>query len=206
MIQPYIIGITGGSASGKSTFAGALKELFPGETTVLCEDNYYLPKEKVPADSNGVQNYDIPEAFDHLTYITHVRNLRAGKPIEKEEYTFHKPGVIPAILTLHPTPIIVLEGIFALHYEEMRKLTDLKIYMDADPTTRFNRRIARDLNERGLDRNDVEYRWNNHITPRYERDCNEYKAYADIIIQNNTSFQQALNILGSFLKDVAARQ
>jgi uridine kinase len=203
--QPYIIGITGGSSSGKSSFARDLKSLFHENVmTVLCEDNYYLPKEKVPVDQNGVQNYDTPESIDHLCYINHVRSLKSGVAIQKEEYTFHKPG-IPAILTLYPTPLIVLEGIFSLHFEEVNKLVDLKIYIDADPATRFDRRVKRDWDERGLDRADAEYRWNNHIIPLYDRDHNSYKALADIIIPNNTSYQQGLDILAAFLKDMLAR-
>jgi len=156
----------------------------------------------VPVDDKGVQNFDIPEAFDHPAYIAHVRDLKGGIAISKQEYTFHKPGVQPRILTLHPTPVIVLEGIFSLHYEEMRNLIDLKIYIDADPAARFNRRIARDLDERGLDRNDVEYRWNNHISPRFERDSITYKASADIIIQNNTSYIQGLNVISAYLRSL----
>ncbi len=179
--QPYIIGLTGGSASGKSSFARDLKSLFSDEEmTVIGEDNYYLPKDKVPVDSNGVQNYDVPESIDQACYIDHVRNLKSGNAVQKEEYIFHKLGVVPRLLTYSPTPLIILEGIFSLHLEEVRNLVDLKLYIDADPEARFNRRINRDLDERGLDRTDVEYRWKNHITPCFERDHTEYKACADL--------------------------
>ncbi len=166
---PFIIGITGGSGSGKSSFARDLKAQFSDdEMTVLCEDNYYLPKDKVPVDANGWQNYDTPAAFDHALYITHVRNLKLGQPILKEEYTYYNPGVTPAVITMAPTPLIVVEGIFSLHPSEMQKLVDLKLYIDADLEARLTRRLARDAVERGLDRTDVEYRWNNHILPGFE--------------------------------------
>ncbi len=203
--QPYIIGITGGSASGKSSFARDLKRLFSDEEmTIIGEDNYYLPKEKVPVDGNGMQNYDTPEALDYLCYLDHVKNLKSGIAVQKEEYTFHKPGVIPRLLIYHPTPLIILEGIFSLHSDEVRGLVDLKLYIDADPAARFNRRIKRDNEERGLDLADVEYRWNNHITPVFEQCHKEYKECADLIILNNSNYQQGLRIVAVFLKDVLA--
>src|SRR5580704_10433096 len=151
--HPYIIGITGGSASGKSSFARDLKSLFSDEEmTIIGEDNYYLPIDKVPVDNNGVQNFDVPESIDQLCYVDHVRTLKAGNAVQKEEYIFHglQGGVTPRLLTYAPTPLIILEGIFSLHLEEVRNLVDLKLYIDADQAARFNRRIKRDLTERGL--------------------------------------------------------
>jgi uridine kinase len=204
--QPYIIGITGGSASGKSSFAKDLKSRFSDEEmTVLNEDNYYLAKELVPVDNNGWQNYDIPESMDYLLYIEHVKNLRAGNPIQKQEYTFHNPGVTPRLLSYAPAPIIVLEGIFSFHFDEVKDITDLKLYIDADPETRFNRRVKRDFTERGLDLTDVEYRWNNHIKPVFEKNHTEYKKNADLIILNNTNYNNGLQIITAFLKDMLGR-
>jgi len=204
--QPYFIGITGGSASGKSSFARDLKSFFTDEEmTVLNEDNYYLPKDKVPVDVNGMQNYDTPEAIDRAAYIEHVRNLSSGIAIQKQEYTFHKPGVIPRLFTFYPAPLIILEGLFSLRFDEVKNLVDLKLYIDADPAARYNRRIKRDIEERGLDQADVDYRWNNHITPSFEHDHNEYKSCADLIILNNTNYQKGLDIIVAFLKDVLVR-
>ena len=204
--QPYIIGITGGSASGKSSFARDLKSFFTDEElTILGEDNYYLPKDKVPVDSNGWQNYDTPESIDFRSYADHLKSLKSGKSIQKEEYLFHKQVGIPKLLTFHPTPLIIIEGIFSLHVKEVRDLVDLKLYIHADQTARFNRRIKRDLAERGLDLEDVEYRWKNHITPSYEKDDAEYKECADVIILNNTNYQQGLNLVAAFLRNVLSQ-
>ena len=201
--QPYIVGITGGSASGKSSFAKALRSLFSEtELTTVSEDNYYLPKDKVPVDSNGMQNFDTPDAFDFACYINHIKQLKAGKPIQKDEYIFQNPNAVPRLLTLHPTPIIIIEGIFSLHFNEIKDLVDLKLYIDADPETRFNRRVKRDFEERGLDLADVEYRWHHHIAPLFDIQHNEYKKCADLIILNNTSYELGLSIIAAFLRSV----
>src|SRR6185312_15309132 len=108
------------------------------EMTVICADNYYLPKDKVPVDSNGWQNYDTPEAIDQQLYAAHVRDLRSGIAIQQEEYTYHNAAVKPGLITLYPAPLILIEGIFSLHLDEVSDLADLKLYIDADPETRFN--------------------------------------------------------------------
>jgi uridine kinase len=201
--QPYVVGITGGSASGKTSFARNLKELFGDhEMIVLSEDNYYLPIDKVPVDKNGVQNYDVPESLDHAGYAEHVKTLKSGNDIEKLEYTFHKPGVVPRMMRFSPTPIIILEGIFSLHIDAVKDLIDLKLYIDADPETRLDRRLKRDLIERGLDRDDVEYRWNNHIAPQFEQYHRQCRAAADMIIQNNINYQPGLNVISAYLREV----
>ena len=199
--QPYIIGITGGSASGKSSFVKKLKAQFnDDEMSVLCTDNYYLSIDKVPVDENGVQNFDTPDAIDHALFIEHVKSLKAGNTIQKLEYNFHMSTAVPRMLTFKPAPIIVLEGIFCLHFDEIKDIADLKLYIDADATARFNRRIKRDFEERGVDLADVEYRWNNHIVPCFDDHHSEYKKAANIIIQNHVSYMPGLNIITAFLK------
>ncbi len=206
MASPFIIGITGGSASGKSSFSRDLGALFPADLMILCEDNYYLPKDLVPVDANGIQNFDTPAAFDHAELVKHISSLRSGIPVEKREYTYYNPGVEPKMLTISPAPLIVLEGIFSFHSDSIKDLLDLKLYIDADPVICYNRRIQRDLKERGLDEQDVNYRWTNHIMPAYEANREAYRSSADIIIANNSGYGTGLDIIKSYLETVLARR
>lgn len=198
---PFIVAVSGGSASGKSSFVRALKEHFSQEELcLLTTDNYYLPLDQAPVDDNGVQNFDIPESIDHALFLDHVARLKAGQSVQKLEYTFNKPGWVPQMLQFNPTPIIILEGIFSLHFQEIREITDLKLYIDADPAARFDRRIARDGAERGLDLDDVEYRWRNHIMPVFQANHDEYKRVSDLIIVNNFNFNKGVEMVVAFLR------
>ncbi|RYU94018.1 uridine kinase [Emticicia agri] len=201
MKQPYIVGITGGSASGKTYFLNQLLSSFSSEETCLIsQDNYYRPKPLVPKDSNNIENYDLPEAIDFELYAQHVEDLKNGKVVQQKEYTFNNPAVVPTILTFKPAPIIVVEGIFVFHSPEVSRLLDLKVFIDAREHVKIKRRIIRDGDERGYDLRDVLYRWENHVAPTYEKFIEPTKYDADIIINNNTHFEKGLAILTAFLK------
>ncbi|RFS15931.1 uridine kinase [Emticicia sp. C21] len=201
MKQPYIVGITGGSASGKTYFLHQLLSSFsPDETCLISQDNYYRPKPLVPKDANNIENYDLPEAIDFELYAKHVEELKNGKVVQQKEYTFNNPAVVPNILTFNPAPIIVVEGIFVFHSVEVSRLLDLKVFIDAREHVKIKRRIIRDGSERGYDLTDVLYRWENHVAPTYEKFIEPTKYDADIIINNNTHFEKGLAILTAFLK------
>lgn len=200
-MKPYIVGITGGSASGKTYFLHQLLSSFSaGETCLISQDNYYRPRALVPKDTNNIENYDLPEAIDFELYARHVEDLKNGKIVEQKEYTFNNPSVVPKILTFTPAPIIVVEGIFVFHSPEVSRLLDLKVFIDAREHVKIKRRIIRDGNERGYDLTDVLYRWENHVAPTYEKFIEPTKYDADIIINNNTHFEKGLEILTAFLK------
>ncbi|GAB3504553.1 uridine kinase family protein [Emticicia fontis] len=201
MKKPFIVGITGGSASGKTYFLHQLLSSFsPEETCLISQDNYYRQKAMVPKDVNNVENYDLPEAFDFELYAQHVEDLKNGKVVQQKEYTFNNPAVVPNMLTFNPAPIIVVEGIFVFHSPELSRQLDLKVFIDAREHVKIKRRIIRDGNERGYDLTDVLYRWENHVAPTYEKFIEPTKYDADIIINNNTHFEKGLGILTAFLK------
>lgn len=201
MIKPYIVGITGGSASGKTFFLHQLLEAFSKEEVCLIsQDNYYRTQEFVPKDQNNVENYDLPAAIDFELYAQHIEDLKNGKVVEHKEYVFNNPNIIPKILTFNPAPIIVVEGIFVFHSQEVSRLLDLRVFIDAKEHVKIKRRIIRDNNERGYDLNDVLYRWENHVAPTYDKFIEPTKYEADIIINNNTHFEKGLAILTTFLK------
>jgi uridine kinase len=202
MQKPYIIGITGGSASGKTLFLKRLLRHFTEkEICLISQDNYYKPIHLQTKDVNGIENFDIPESIDADRYATDIQALRDGKDVTIEEYTFNKKDAVPKLLTFHSAPIIVVEGIFVFHFTEIAHLIDLRIFIDAKNKIKLNRRINRDNVERGYDLTDVLYRWENHVTPTYIKYIRPYKKNADIIIPNNDNFEKGLEVITVFLKE-----
>ncbi len=204
-MKPFIVGITGGSASGKTSFLRGLLAAFDeSDVCLISQDNYYLPKERIPLDVQGVENYDLPETIDHHLYAQHIGLLREGKTVYQPEYTFNNPAVQSRMLEFRPAPIIVVEGIFVLHFRELREQMDLKVFIDAKNSIKLERRVKRDAEERGYDLDDVMYRWKYHVLPTYKRYIKPYRAEADLVIPNNIHFQKGLAVLVAYLKGVVA--
>jgi uridine kinase len=200
MKKPYIIGITGGSASGKTLFLKKLLERFPAnDICLISQDNYYKPIHLQTKDENGIENFDIPESIDEVRYSADIQALSNGKDVQIEEYTFNKKDLVPKMLTFHSSPIIVVEGIFVFHFLEIAHLIDLQVFIDAKNKIKLDRRINRDNIERGYDLTDVLYRWENHVTPTYNKYIKPYKKYADLVIPNNDNFEKGLDVLSVFL-------
>jgi uridine kinase len=201
MTIPYIVGITGGSASGKTLFLKSLLHAFaPHEICLISQDNYYKPRHEQPRDENGIYNFDTPFSIDFELYAQHIKDLRNGKQVIKQEYTFNNPQAVPAMLTLQASPIIVVEGIFVFYFPEIASLLDLKVFIDAAEHIKLKRRIVRDKDERGYDLEDVLYRYEKHVMPTYEKYIAPFKSDADIIIPNNLHFERGLEMLIVFLK------
>jgi uridine kinase len=198
---PFIIGITGGSASGKTFFMKCLIDSFkPEDVCRISQDNYYRPIHEIPRDENGVENFDLPETIDHHLFAEHIAVLRAGREVHQKEYTFNNPLIKPEILVFEPRPIIIVEGIFVLYFPDIARLIDLKIFVDAKEHVKIKRRIIRDNNERGYDLDDVLYRWEHHVAPTYDKYILPLRSEADMIINNNTRFDTGLDVLVGFLK------
>ncbi len=192
-MKPYIIGLTGVSGSGKTAFINHLIKEFPAEKICLVsQDHYYHPREIQQTDEEGVTNFDTPEAIDHVSLVADIEQLKEGKSVTKKEYTFNNPNVVPDTLTFSPAPLVIIEGIFVLHYPALQKFIDLKIFIDTKSHLALKRRIIRDQVERGYDLEDVLYRFERHVMPSYERYVKPSKAEADIVIPNHRHFQQAL--------------
>ncbi len=201
MKKPYLIGITGGSASGKTLFINELINRFTSkEICLVSQDHYYLDREKQPKDENGIENFDLPQSIDHDAFYKDLNELLGGNIIRRKEYTFNNPDKTPDTLIFSPAPIIVAEGLFAFYKREYLKLYDLKLFIEASEPVKLIRRINRDNNERGYDIKDVLYRYENHVYPTYEKFVKPFQSEADLIIPNHTSFEKALNVLVSHLK------
>ena len=201
MATPYLLGVTGGSGSGKTYFLKKLVEaLGPENVTMVSHDNYYKNRMDQPKDENGVENFDTPESINFKHFARDVAKLKRGLQVRKIEYTFNKPKEKPNMLTFKPKPIIVLEGIFVFHYKEVSDMIDLKVFIDAAPHIKIKRRILRDSVERGYDLHDVLYRYEKHVMPSYEKYIAVHRNNVDLLITNNTTFDKALDVLTVFLK------
>lgn len=198
--KPYIIGITGGSASGKTFFLNSLLSQFkPEDVCLISQDNYYRTKDKVPKDENGIENYDLPEAIDFELFAQHIEELKAGQTVHHQEYNFNNVKAKTTMLEFKPAPIIVVEGIFVFYSYYVSRLLDLKVFIDAKEHIKIKRRIIRDNNERGYDLEDVLYRWENHVAPTYEKFIKPSKYDAHIVINNNSSFDNGLKVLMAYM-------
>ncbi len=206
--KPFIVGITGGSASGKTSFLrGVLSAFSDHEICLISQDNYYRSLDQIEVDDQGIHNFDLPETIDHHLYAQHIEQLSTGQTIQQKEYTFNNPTVVPRMLTFTPAPIIVVEGIFVFHFRELADQMDLKIFIDAKNSIKLERRVKRDAEERGYDLDDVMYRWKYHVKPTYRQFIKPYRAEADIVIPNNVHYQKGLDVVIAFLKaKVAERQ
>lgn len=201
MTKPFIVGITGGSASGKTLFLERLLSSFePGEVCLISQDNYYKPRHLQPVDAQGIHNFDTPHSIDFSQYAADIRKIQEGETVLREEYTFNNSAKKPKMLTFSSAPVVVVEGIFVLYYPELAELLDLKIFIDAKDHIKLKRRIIRDKVERGYDLDDVLYRYEMHVMPTYEKYIKPFKNEADLIVPNNSNFDKALDVIRTYLR------
>lgn len=202
MNKPYLVGITGGSAAGKTLFLDRLLSFFePEQICLISQDNYYKARNLQPVDEMGVRNFDTPDSIDFRQYADDIRKIQRGETVIRQEYTFNNPNKTPKTLHFRPAPIVLVEGIFVLYFREVADLLNLRIFIDAKDYIKIKRRILRDKEERGYDLDDVLYRYEKHVMPTYEKYIEPFKHEADLIIPNNRGFDKALDIVKSYLKE-----
>lgn len=200
MAKHYVVGIAGGSASGKTSFLRQLQESLPdGAVSIISQDNYYRPKEEQQRDENGEVNYDLPSSIDKDAFFRDIKDLLAGNSIQFKEYTFNNPGREPETHVIEPAPILVVEGLFVFHYTEIRELLDLRVYLDVREDIKLQRRIKRDRDERGYPEAVVRYQWENHVMPSFKKFLKPYRDDSHIIITNNVTFDKGLAVLTDHL-------
>lgn len=201
MNKPFTLGITGGSGSGKTFFLQGLAAHFkPEEICLISQDNYYKPIEQQAVDENGVENFDLPGSIDRETFQADILKLMDGQNVLKREHTFNNPQAKPKILEFKAAPILVVEGLFVQYFEEIEKLLDLKVFIEAKDHLKLSRRIKRDKKERGYDIDAVLYQYENHAMPVYETLILPLIHKADIVIPNNGNSTRALGVLVNYLK------
>lgn len=198
MAKSIVVGITGGSGSGKTLFMKELIALLP-KAALHSMDNYYIAIEKQPKDEKGVENFDTPSSLDENQFVDDLKTLIDGKSLELKEYTFNNDQSTSQVIKITSQPIILVEGIFALYFSQIRDLLDLKLYIEAPDYLMMKRRIIRDAKERGYDLDDVLYRYEHHVTPAYKMYTEPSKKWADLIIPNHEGFSKALKVISTFL-------
>jgi uridine kinase len=200
-MRPYIIGICGGSGSGKTSFIRRLRERFSlEELCIVSQDDYYFPKEEQERDAEGIINFDLPKSIDKKNLRRDLCLLMQGQPIEKKEYVFNNDAAEAETLTIYPAPIIVVEGLFVFHYKKIQAMFDLKVFINAKENLKIIRRIHRDQAERNYPLDDVLYRYERHVMPSYERYIEPYREEADIVVNNNNNFNEGLAVVEGFIR------
>lgn len=201
--QPHLIGIVGGSASGKTTFIKALAARFaPGQLCVISQDHYYHPLSMQTRDEQGEVNFDLPEALDRDRCLSDFKALIAGQSVTIREYTFNRPDAVPEQHILNSAPVIIMEGLFVFHYQEIAELLDLRIFIDAPQDLMLARRIERDYRERGYPEEVVRYQWDHHVAPAYKAYLEPYRDSSDLIVTNILGFDRALEVIASHIQNI----
>lgn len=179
-----MIGIAGGSGSGKSTFTNRLKKEFGDQVTVIYHDNYYRSNDGIPFEVRQKVNYDHPDAFETDLLIAHLKALRRGESVQCPVYNYAEHNRSQETVELRPSRIIIIEGILVLENPELRSLFDIKIYVEADADERIIRRIIRDVKERGRHVEDISEQYLTTVKPMHYLYVEPTKALADIVINS----------------------
>lgn len=196
----YIIGISGGSGSGKTSFVKAMSASFgEDDITLISQDDYYKPRDDQKKDKNGVYNFDLPKSIFQKQFVSDIKKLMNGEVVKREEYTFNNELAEPKQLIFKPAPIIIVEGLFVFHNKKISELLDLKVLIQAKTSDKIIRRILRDQTERNYPLDDVLYRYKHHVMPAYEKYIGPYQNEVDIIINNNINFEKGLGVMISFI-------
>ncbi len=199
-----MIGIAGGSGSGKSTFTNRLKERFEDQVAVIYHDNYYKSNDGVPFEIRRTENYDHPNAFETDLLIRHLKALRRGESIECPSYDYSEHNRTEKTIAVVPARIIIVEGILVLENPELRSLFDIKIYVEADADERIIRRIIRDVKERGRQVEDISEQYLTTVKPMHYLYVEPTRAMADIVINsgmNDVAFDLMETKIRSLLRE-----
>ena len=193
---PIIIGIAGGTGSGKSTFTNRLKSILRDQVTVLYYDNYYRAHDDIPFEERQKINYDHPDAFETDLLLEHLKELKEGKTIQCPVYDYTKHNRSDKVVEVKPSKIILLEGILVLSDTRLRDMMDYKIFVEADADERILRRVLRDVKERGRDIENIVNQYLSTVKPMHYLYVEPTKMYADIVINSGMN-DRALDVMAT---------
>ncbi len=195
-----VVGIAGGSGSGKTTVVRAISEAFGNAVAVLEHDAYYRDQSSLSFEERLKTNYDHPFAFDTDLYIDHAKQLIGGRKVERPVYCFESYTRTSDTVCVEPAGVLILEGILVLEDARIRELMDIKAFVDADPDVRFIRRLMRDVQERGRTLDSVVDQYLNVVRPMHLQFVEPAKRYADVIIPEGGFNRVAIELLIARLK------
>ena len=196
-----VIGIAGGTGSGKTTVVRKIVEaLPPNHVAVVPLDSYYNDTSEMTEEERHAINFDHPDAFDWKLLIKQVNELREGEPIEQPTYSYLKCNRLPETIHVEPRPVIIIEGIMTLLNKRLREMMDLKVFVDCDPDERLIRNIQRDTIERGRDVNMVVQRYLDVLKPMHEQFIEPTKRFADVIIPQGGENLKGIDILCKYVE------
>ncbi|MEH7442268.1 uridine kinase [Bacillus sp. JJ1122] len=194
--KPVVIGVAGGSGSGKTSVTKAIIDSFKGHSILMIEqDYYYKDQSHLPMEERLKTNYDHPLAFDNDLLIEHIEKLLRYEPIEKPVYDYAIHTRSSEIIDVEPKDVIILEGILILEDERLRDLMDMKLYVDTDADLRIIRRLLRDIKERGRSMDSVIEQYVNVVRPMHNQFIEPTKRYADIIIPEGGHNHVAIDLM-----------
>lgn len=202
-MRPLLIGVAGGTGSGKSTFTNRLRDEFGDLISVVYYDNYYRAHDDIPLEERGSINYDHPDAFETDLAIRQLEMLKSGQSIECPVYDYTVHNRSAQTITIQPAEVIIVEGIMVLQNSDLRNLLDIKIYVEADADERILRRVIRDVKERGRDVEGIAKQYLTTVKPMHYIYVEPTKAMADIVINsgmNDVAFDVIKVKIESLLK------
>lgn len=194
-MKPYIVGVAGGSASGKTEIVKALKKHFEDKIEIIEHDNYYFAHDNLTMDERASLNYDHPQAFETDLLIEHVKKIINNEEIDIPTYDFTIHTRSSDTLKKIPKPIVIVEGILVLENEELRDLMDMKVFVDCDGDVRLKRRITRDLVERNRTIESILTQYMETVKPMHELFVEPSKKFADLIVPKGGKNKVAIDVL-----------
>lgn len=196
----YIIGIAGGTGSGKTTVVRKIIEALPAhEVAVIPQDSYYNDNSNIAMEERRKINFDHPSAFDWKLLIQHIKDLKAGRAIEQPTYSYLECNRLKETIHIAPRKVVIIEGILALCQKELRNLMDLKIFVDADSDERLIRVIERDIIERGRTVQMVIDRYIDVLKPMHQEFIEPTKRHADLIIPQGGNNARAIELMRTYI-------
>lgn len=200
-----IIGIAGGTGSGKTTVVKKIiSELPKGQVSVLSQDNYYKDNTGLSMKERDAINYDHPNSIDFDLLIEHIKSLKSGNDIDQPVYSYALHNRLDEKTYTRATKVIVVEGILIYAVQALRELFDVRLFVDTPSDERLIRRIRRDIEERGRDVEEVLSRYESTLRPMHEQFIEPYKRYADIIVPEGGNNQVAIRVLSKTIKEILA--
>ncbi|MCW2118678.1 uridine kinase [Flavobacterium sp. 7A] len=195
-----IIGIAGGTGSGKTTVVNQIINQFPeAEVGILSQDSYYNCTHHLSFEERALINFDHPRAIDFELLVSHLKGLKAGETINQPIYSFVTHNRTEDYVSTHPRKVLIVEGILIFTNPELRDLFDVKIFVHADSDERLIRRLKRDISERGRDMDEVLSRYQNTLKPMHQQFIEPTKAFADIIIPNDRHNRVAIEVVRALI-------